>query len=242
MKNLKLLYAGFGFLIAYIGLNLLVVNGAFLANDTWLAIKINSLSSSALTPLMVDATNYGREYFWIAIVAIMIIFGKREMKLLALELAFLFIAGIAVGEALKIIYYRERPFQVLGTQINLLVPTDTDSSFPSGHAVIVGIGAFFAYSRIKGKIASALLIIEAAVVCYSRVYVGAHYPTDVLGGLLIAGAITYIGLYLAEGPLNPIFQRSGGILGSILKNARIPDVLLSDAHQLWPHKSQDVRK
>ncbi len=136
--------------------------------------------------------------------------------MLAIELAVLFIVGIFVGDALKIVYYRERPFLAVPTgQINLLAKTDSDSSFPSGHALIVSIGAFFTFSRLGNRggrswrLLSAVLILEAAIVCYSRVYVGAHYPTDVLGGIFMGGAMVYFGFYLIEGPFRALLSKSG---------------------------------
>jgi membrane-associated phospholipid phosphatase len=215
----RLLLAGTIFLIAYVCIFALILSGVFQSEDAWLAIRINSASVAWATPLMIFATNYGREYFWTALVALMLIFGKRETKMLAIELAVLFIVGIFVGDALKIAYYRERPFLALPTgQINLLVQTDSDSSFPSGHALIVSIGAFFAFSRLgtrggkSWRLLSAVLILEAAIVCYSRVYLGAHYPTDVLGGIFVGGAIVYLGLYLIEGHFGALLSNFGGYI------------------------------
>lgn len=174
---------------------------------------------------MVAATNYGREYFWVAIVAIMLLFGKKDKKLLALELSVFFAAGIIAGEALKVLYYRDRPFVTLGSEIHLFVPTDTDSSFPSGHALIVGIGAIFSFAKIRNRPIAALLIFEAAIVCYSRVYVGAHYPTDVLAGVALAGALVYVGIYFLEGPLAKVFKSIANPIVSGIQKLKLPEVL-----------------
>ena len=216
---------GVSFFISFLVIFLLVALKVTQSGDSALEIAINSATAPWVTPLMVAATNYGRDYFWILIVALLLIFGRTETKLLALELAVLFVAGIAAGEVMKLLYYRERPFLVLGNQINLLIPTDPDSSFPSGHALIVGIGAFFSFARIRNRVLAAVLIIEAALVCYSRVYVGAHYPTDVLGALALAGAITFIGIYLLEGPLRRYFTRACGLIVTIPKKLRAPEVV-----------------
>jgi membrane-associated phospholipid phosphatase len=77
--------------------------------------------------------------------------------------------------------FEPRPFMVLG--IEPLVIGDTDSSYPSGHALIVGTGAYASlhlplYLRIP-------LLLEALLVSYGRIYVGLHWPLDVVAGWLL---------------------------------------------------------
>src|SRR5437879_12384938 len=79
------------------------------------------------------------------------------------------------------------------------VSTDLDSSFPSGHVLIVTIGATFSLLKFKKRVVSLLLSLEAAIVCYSRVYVGMHYPLDVVAGVLLGIGTVGIGLSLLEG-------------------------------------------
>ena len=96
--------------------------------DASLALAINHADlGGALTGLMVLATDYGREYFWVGVVAVMLVFGDRRTKVLAIELGILFVVGIVVGEAAKVVLYRARPFETIPTII-LRVATDTDSS------------------------------------------------------------------------------------------------------------------
>ena len=146
---------------------------------------------------MILASDYGREYFWIPVVAIMLAFGTRKTKILAIELATLFVVGIILGEALKYVIERPRPFQEI-SGITTRVPMSTDSSYPSGHALIVSIGAIFALLKFERKVISVLLGIEAALVCFSRVYVGMHYPLDVLSAIFLGGFIVSIGVFLIE--------------------------------------------
>ncbi len=177
---------------------------------------------------MVEASLYGREYFWIAIVFLMLVFGKRNTKLLALELAALFVVGIAAGEIAKSVAFRERPYAELGNLIVRRMPLDTDSSFPSGHAIIVSIGAFFVLLKFKpgwkSRAVAALLTLEAAVVCYSRIYVGMHYPLDVLAGILLGGSIVFAGIYVIERYLPRIFLKIANAFDAVLRKLRIPEV------------------
>jgi undecaprenyl-diphosphatase len=182
--------------------------------DAQLALSINqAYLGSAISALMVLAAEYGREHFWIPVVAVMLIVGDRRTKFLAMELAILFLVGIAVGETLKIVAFRARPFVGIEA-ITTRVPTDFDSSFPSGHVLIVAIGSAFSLLKFRKREASLLLSLEAAIVCYSRVYVGMHYPLDVVAGVLLGIGIVGIGLSLLEGSMEaPLMKISSQVTG-----------------------------
>lgn len=225
----KLSFLGLGLFIVYIIIAILVFSDATQAFDAKLAELINSYQGATFTSLMVDASLYGREYFWTAIVLIMLVFGNRNTKLLAVELAALFIVGIVAGEIAKNIAFRERPYAKLVGLITLHVPPDTDSSFPSGHAVIVSIGAFFVLTKFKpgwkARAVALLLTLEAVIVCYSRVYVGVHYPLDVLAGVLLGGSVVFVGIYLIERYLPRIFLRIANLFEVALRKLHVPSVL-----------------
>jgi undecaprenyl-diphosphatase len=191
------------FLILFLIVTVLVVYRVSQAFDASYSLIINNTSlGSGLTTVMVLASEYGREYFWVPIVAFMLVFGKRDTKMLAVELAALFVVGILAGEVIKLIIFRERPFETLGPRIILRVPPDTDSSYPSGHALIVSIGAIFSLAKFRKKIVASLFTIEAGIVCFSRIYVGMHYPLDVVSGIFLGGLIVFAGLLVLEKYLN----------------------------------------
>jgi membrane-associated phospholipid phosphatase len=176
------------------------------AGDSQLARLMNADRGVALTMIMVASSSYGREYFWIVILAVMLIFGKRETRVMVVELAVLFVIGIVAGELLKHLIFRTRPFETMA-DIVTRVPREYDSSFPSGHALIVAIGATFALLKFKRKSVALLLTIEASIVAYSRVYVGMHYPLDIVAGLSLGAAIALLGASLLEKPIGEQLQR-----------------------------------
>ena len=106
-----------------------------------------------------------------------------------LGLAALFIANVAVY-FLKIIIAEPRPFLVL-PNVDLLVAENEIYSFPSGHsassfAVMIVIGLMYKLN-LKGKTYRLIypLLAFASVIAFSRVYIGVHYPLDVVVGALI---------------------------------------------------------
>jgi undecaprenyl-diphosphatase len=213
--------SGVAFTVAFLIVTALVISKTTQNFDAQLALAINgAVFGETFTAAMVFFSEYGREYFWISIVGIMMVFGKRETKLLALELAALFIVGIFVGEILKSVIYRPRPFEVL-SDIIARVPLDRNSSYPSGHALIVSIGAFFCLAKFKRRSVALLLTLEAALVCYSRVYVGVHYPLDIVAGILVGMTIMIMGLPILDRNLRDTLNRLVSLFAKVLGDGLI---------------------
>ena len=197
---MHLLVGGIVFLALFLVTTALVFSNITQNWDATVALRINSSSlGSVFSDLMVFLSLYGREWFWIPVVGVMIVLGSRETKILAAELAVLFVAGIVIGDTLKTVLVRPRPFDTVAGIITR-VPTagDTNSSYPSGHALIVSIGAVFSLVKFRVRWVALLLSLEAALVCNSRVFVGVHYPMDVLGGVFAGAAIVFFGIFLIE--------------------------------------------
>lgn len=104
--------------------------------------------------------------------------GIKEKKAFLLLILAIPIAIILI-KTIHIFYFEARPF----VDFNFLpiVPEDVDASFPSRHATIASVIAF-AYTYLKSKWAFLLLPVMLWI-GISRIYVGVHYPLDVLGGL-----------------------------------------------------------
>ena len=93
----------------------------------------------------------------------------------------MFIAS-AVVFICNLFYFRERPFTL--SEVNLLFYMPTDSSFPSNTAAgLVGLSMPILFERKRLFI---LALLGCILICFARIYVGIHYPSDVLVGFLIA--------------------------------------------------------
>ncbi len=190
----------------FLGLALAVKYDAWLLSpDLQAALWINQLSlGGTLSSAIVAASRYGRESFWIGLVAVMFLFGDRRTKVLAVGLCAVFIVGIFAGELANQIVARSRPGDFVGSSLSfpvspvVRIPLETDYSFPSGHALIVSIGAIFTLVTFRRKLVAGLLLLEAAVVSFSRVFTFEHFPTDVLGGVALGGAISLGGVLVGR--------------------------------------------
>jgi membrane-associated phospholipid phosphatase len=101
--------------------------------------------------------------------------------------------ALGIGQIIGGAIDRSRPFEAL-SGVHLLVDRTTDFSFPSDHATVAGavaVGLLFA-NRRWGNIAAVLALLMA----FTRVYVGAHYPSDVLGGLALGAAVAAAGVFV----------------------------------------------
>ena len=162
----------------------------------------NGLNNPFFDFLMPAITNFGSFIAMGIICILMYIFGGENTRKVALiGLAALLLANVAVY-LLKIIVAEPRPFLVLPNVIQLVSESE-NYGFPSGHAassfaVMMVIGLKYRLN-IKGKTYRLLypLLAFASLIAFSRVYIGVHYPLDVvfgaIVGILSAVLMIYIG-------------------------------------------------
>lgn len=181
------------FVVLAILVSPLANNHTIVSKDTSAFLKVNNSHVHFLNKIMVLLTKYGREAFWIATIILLFVFGGITGKKTAIILALAFIVLIPIGYAAKDLVQRERPSI---PESDVILAQDSDYSYPSGHATIVSAGAAIALALFrdsKRKIAISLaLTAEAALVCVSRVYVGGHYPLDVVGGILLGVGVAFL--------------------------------------------------
>jgi undecaprenyl-diphosphatase len=118
---------------------------------------------------------------WLAICAVMTA-RKQSRRQGVLLFACLAICFIVNNIIIKNAVARARPFEVI-ERLRILIRAPRDYSFPSGHTA-AGFAAAFALSRMYGGRAAFAAYTAAALIAVSRVYVGVHYPSDIIAGTL----------------------------------------------------------
>ena len=146
--------------------------------------------ASNRNPLMDSLMIFGAEYVIYLTFILMFYFsikgGLKEKKSLILALICIPIAVIIV-KIIHIFFYTPRPF--VAFDISPLVYLKPDASFPSRHTLIMAVVTFsFAFFKSKWY---PLFLSLLTWVGISRVYIGVHYPLDILGGILV-GILTLL--------------------------------------------------
>jgi len=172
----------------------------------------HNLQNNFFDFLMPIITNIGSDVFLISICIIILLYSIITKNIALRYLAIGGIIGIAFADilvgTLKILINEPRPFITLDN-VHLLVNENDPYSFPSGHtgnifAIATTLGLSWKFNiRTKSIKLAWLLIPLAFIIGFSRIYVGVHYPFDVVVGAIIgviAGliAIKIINNYLIK--------------------------------------------
>ena len=142
------------------------------------------LRSDMLTPFMKSVTFLGNGgWFWILCAVVLLVIPKTRKTGCAAALS-LILGAIVTNLLLKNIVARPRPFAELEALIPLITKPK-DFSFPSGHTT-ASFAVALVMLRMLPKKFGIPAVVLAALVAFSRLYLGVHYPTDVLTGFVVA--------------------------------------------------------
>lgn len=154
---------------------------------------INGAHAAALDPIMLAATWLGvGAGVWFVFALVAMTQPRHRAAAFRAVLALLLTQGLA-DHIVKPLVGRPRPFEGGVPNARMIQsPRPTTGSFPSGHAASAVAGAI-AMSRIWPQASWAFAAL-GALIAYSRIYVGVHYPSDVLAGALLGLACAWLAL------------------------------------------------
>ncbi|MDF2503132.1 phosphatase PAP2 family protein [Clostridium sp.] len=154
---------------------------------------INNLANKnmILDTIMIFFSKYV-PYIFMIVVAMVFISGIMSRNLdyrkMAVNTFFISVINLILSFIIGNIYYTNRPF--VDNKVNLLFPHIKDASFPSDHAmgtmsIALGLSKY-------NNLLSITLTVLSIIVGFSRIYVGHHYPMDVIGAYIIVFITNYI--------------------------------------------------
>ena len=153
----------------------------------------NNVRSEAANPIWIGITTLGNGGAIWLLISIGLLFHKKTRHVGILSLCALAVSFIINNVMLKNLFARSRPFDAIN-ELNYLISKPTDYPFPSGHT-----GSSFASGGVLflglSKKYSWLFPALAGLIAFSRLYVGVHYPSDVIGGAVI-GIVIAITVYI----------------------------------------------
>lgn len=157
---------------------------------------LQTIHTPLLDKILAFITSLGNAgIIWIVLAVVLLILPKTR-KAGIIVAAALLADLILCNLILKNLVARVRPYDV-NTAIAILIKKPLDFSFPSGHtaASFAAMTALFLAKMKKAWIAALIL---AVLIAFSRLYFYVHYPTDVLGGIVVGILSGVIGYAIVE--------------------------------------------
>ncbi|MHA1671132.1 MAG: phosphatase PAP2 family protein [Promethearchaeota archaeon] len=165
--------------------------------DQKIILKYNGIGGKPFTYFLRFLSFFGRETVWLCLITFY--FFIWYDPLIFSHISTTFLIGVVSIAPIKGIIARSRPFEDM-REIKILEPEPTSRSFPSWHAYnVISQGLLFSYI-FNSLYLTIIFLTISLLISFSRVQLGAHYPSDVIIGFCIG----IIGFYIATLIFTPI--------------------------------------
>lgn len=186
--------------ITFIIITYFVLNDGFLGFDQILMTKIKSIETDYLTFIMKVFSFIGstRPVIFISFILLLIIYKLYKKRQEVLLYLIVLIGSTIINQLTKFLIKRERPISEL--------MMETGFSYPSGHTMgavsLYGIITFLLWRHVRTSSRRTVLILFSIVMImtigFSRIYLNVHYPSDIVGALLLSGIWLYLTIWLFQ--------------------------------------------
>jgi len=172
-----------------------VTTPILLLHDMDIVVWVSRHRLPSLDIFFLYFTMFGNYVFALGEALYIALFHRRKEKFRAnIAILISYVSWLVSGRVvvcLKNIFMRPRPY-VYNPDVGLIYEKPQDCSFPSGHSSTALSLTYPLIIEWRSRGARILLIAYAALMCFSRVYCGVHYPTDVLWGSLIGLLVSHM--------------------------------------------------
>lgn len=155
-----------------------------------------SVRNPILNSIMIFITSLGNGGIVWIVATIALLIPKKTRKVGLMSAVALIGSLIINNHIIKNLVQRPRPF-VTFTDIRILIPKPSEFSFPSGHTSS-SFAATAVFYRFLPKKVGIPAVVLAGFIGFSRLYVGVHYPTDVLAGAIMGVLLSYMAEFLVN--------------------------------------------
>ncbi|MGM5473074.1 undecaprenyl-diphosphatase [Bacillus pumilus] len=163
-----------------------------------------SIDHGYLNPIFIGLAEYT-----VLLAALMCLFvwfqnRSRYNRAMVVSAGLTFILAELLGKIAGIFYFNQQPFAEM-SHVNLLIQKEVNNSFPSDHTIFIFSVCLIFWLFHKRHV---YWLFVACAVGFSRIWVGVHYPFDVLAGAIIASltAVTVVYLPICQKNVNAILS------------------------------------
>ena len=156
---------------------------------------LQELHNPILDKIMVFVTKLGDGgLLWIGLAIVMLFFKKYRKCAVSIGIALVF-KELLGNMILKELIMRERPCWIDPT-VELLIKSPSSFSFPSGHTFDAFAASFTIFLNHKKEGIAAMIM--AVFIAFSRMYVFVHFPTDILGGMILGIGVAVLTYFIVH--------------------------------------------